>query len=371
MALEDDVWEAVRPPFRPTYKADSNMAFAAQLGRRSTSKAGQGERYLSAAAARAQLARIVNRAPEVLVKVTGRPKGRGHTNAHLAYISRHGKLGVETRDGEYLTTRQEIAERAAEWSDDAAWRKTASVSSVSMVFSMPEGTDPDSVLGAVRALATRELGDNHDYVMALHTDTERPHVHLAVQAQGDDRRRFNPGREQLFSFREQFALELRKRGIEASATPRRARGVGRAGSSMALRQIRDRYVIGAGAPAREDLRAAQHSVAVIRGQASHPAFVDKAKARWEAIRGAYAKASAALLKSDNKEDRALGKGLAEFTASHGGMEMTPESLVRTYQKQMATIEGIDKPSQTRSVPDPNDPNSIGDLSPKPPPMRSR
>lgn len=356
MALEDDVWEAIRPPFRPTYKPDSNMAFAAQLGRRSTSKVGQGERYLSAVAARAQLARIVNRTPEVLVKVTGRPKGRGHTNAHLAYISRHGKLGVETRDGEFLTTKQEIADRAAEWSDDAAWRKTASVSSVSMVFSMPEGTDPESVLGAVRALACRELGDNHDYVMALHTDTERPHVHLAVQAQGDDRRRFNPGREQLFSFREQFALELRKRGIEASATPRRARGVGRAGSSMALRQIRDRYVIGAGAPAREDLRAAQHSVAVIRGQASHPQFVDKAKARWEAIRGAYAKASAALLKSGSEDDRALGKSLAEFTARNGDVEMMPESLVRTYQKQMASIEGIDK----------------GSLEPdKPPPSRSR
>lgn len=356
MALEDDVWEAVRPPFRPTYKADSNMAFAAKLGRRSTSKVGQGERYLSAAAARAQLARIVNRTPEVLVKVTGRPKGRGHTNAHLAYISRHGKLGVETRDGEYLTTKEEIAERAAEWSDDAAWRKTASVSSVSMVFSMPAGTDPESVLGAVRALAYRELGDNHDYVMALHTDTERPHVHLAVQAQGDDRRRFNPGREQLFSFREQFALELRKRGIEASATPRRARGVGRAGSSMALRQIRDCYVIGAGGPAREDLRAAQHSVAVMRGQASHPPFVDRAKARWETIRGAYAKASAALLKSGSEEDRTLGEGLAEFTATHGGVEMTPESLVRTYQKQMASIEGVDKGSLETD---------------KPPPARSR
>jgi type IV secretion system T-DNA border endonuclease VirD2 len=371
MALEDDVWEAVRPPFRPTYKADSNMAFATQLGQRSVAKTGQGERYLSAADARAQLARIVNRTPDVLVKVTGRPKGGGHTNAHLAYISRHGKLGVETRDGEYLTTRQEIAERADEWSDDAAWRKTASVSSVSMVFSMPEGTDPESVLGAVRALAYRELGDNHDYVMALHTDTERPHVHLAVQAQGDDRRRFNPGREQLFSFREQFALELRKRGIEASATPRRARGVGRAGSSMALRQIRDRYVIGAGAPAREDLRAAQHSVAVIRGQASHPPFVDKAKARWEAIRGAYANASAALLKSDNSEDRALGKDLAEFSESHVGMEMTPETLVRTYQKQVASIEGVNKGDASQRVPDPNESSNIGDLFPKTPPIRSR
>jgi type IV secretion system T-DNA border endonuclease VirD2 len=368
MAFEDDVWEAIRPPFRPSYKADSNEAFVAGLGRRST---GQRVQYLTAKEARAQLSRIINRAPEVLVKVTGRPKGRGHTNAHLAYISRHGKLGVETRDGEYLTSKQEIAERAAEWSDDAAWRETASVSSVSMVFSMPEGTDPDAVLGAVRTLAFRELGDNHDYVMALHTDTERPHVHLAVQAEGDDRKRFNPGREELFRFREQFALELRKRGIEASATPRRARGVGRAGSSMALKQIRDRYVIGSGAPAREDIRAAQHSVAVIRGQAAQPAFVDKAKSRWEVIRASYTKASAALLKSGDDDDRELGRRLVTFATGHSGVEMKPESLVRTYRKQMASVGELDNSRAPELEPGKSVTPDSSDLPIRPPAEKRR
>ena len=53
MAFEDDVWEAIRPPFRPTYKADSNLAYAAQLGKGSSRGAGQGGSYLSAASARA------------------------------------------------------------------------------------------------------------------------------------------------------------------------------------------------------------------------------------------------------------------------------------------------------------------------------
>src|SRR3546814_18634634 len=74
------------------------------------------------------------------------------------------------------------------------------VSSVSLIFSMPEGTDPEKVLGAVRALAHAELSDNHDYVLALHTDTPRPHVHLTVQAEGLDRNRFNPRPVQLNRF---------------------------------------------------------------------------------------------------------------------------------------------------------------------------
>ena len=100
--------------------------------------------------------------------------------AHLEYIGRKGGIDIETRDGEILTSKGDIDDRAAEWSDTLQWRSRPTVSSVSMIFSMPEGSEPDKVLGAVRALAHAELSDNHDYVMALHTDTPRPHVHLTV-----------------------------------------------------------------------------------------------------------------------------------------------------------------------------------------------
>src|SRR3546814_6245710 len=79
-----------------------------------------------------------------------------------------------------------------------------------------------------------------DLVLALHTDTPRPHVHLTVQAEGLDRNRFNPRPVQLNRFRERFARELRARGVAAEATPRRARGQGIAGSSMALAKLRSR-----------------------------------------------------------------------------------------------------------------------------------
>ena len=149
-------------------------------------------------------------------------------------------MGIETRDGEILTTKDDVAACAAEWSDTLNWRTRPTVSSVSLIFAMPAGTDPDKVLGAVRALALAELSDNHDYAMALHTDPPRPHVHLTVQAEGLDHTRFNPRPVQLNRFRERFARELRARGVAAEATPRWARGQGIAGSSMALAKLRVR-----------------------------------------------------------------------------------------------------------------------------------
>src|SRR3546814_8040914 len=78
------------------------------------------------------------------------------------------------------------------------------------------------------------IGDNHDYLRALHTDTPRAHVHLTVQAEGLNRKLFDPRREDLFRFREAFVGALRSRGVEAEATPRYSRGQGRAGTRMAL-----------------------------------------------------------------------------------------------------------------------------------------
>src|SRR3546814_1171134 len=61
-------------------------------------------------------------------------------------------------------------------------------------------------------------------MLALHTDTDHPHVHLTVATEGADGTRFNPRKADLHHMRETFAHELRARGVAAEATPRRARG---------------------------------------------------------------------------------------------------------------------------------------------------
>lgn len=327
MRLESALWEATRPAFRVRYIHDPNgpprIPLYASYG------------VATGATARAKLARIVRKAPEVVVKVTGRQRGGTHVKAHLDYIGRKGGVDIESRDGEILTTRDDIAERAAEWSDTLQWRSRPTVSSVSLIFSMPEGTDPDKVLGAVRAVAHGELSDNHDYVLALHTDTPRPHVHLTVQAEGLDRTRFNPRPVQLNRFRERFALELRARGVAAEATPRRARGRGVAGSSLALVKLRARLrTEGARAITNADRRTNELAVAVARGQDQLPPFVTAGTFRWQAIRRAYEQIAASLDATGQAEDRGLASDVRSFLDRHQGMNATPEVFAAHHAKQM-------------------------------------
>lgn len=341
MSFESALWEATRPAFRVRYIHDPTgpplVPLYASYG------------IATAKTARAKLARIVRRAPEVVVKVTGRQRGGGHVKAHLEYIGRKGVIDIETRDGEILTSKEDIDERAAEWSDTLQWRSRPTVSSVALIFSMPAGTDPDKVLGAVRALAHAELSDNYDYVFALHTDTPRPHVHLTVQAEGLDRKRFNPRPVQLHRFRERFARELRARGVAAEATPRRARGRGVAGSSMALVKLRARLASGSARVITDaDRRTNQQAVAVATGQATLPEFVAAGSRRWQAIRAAYAQAAVALDATGATEDRALATDVRAFLDKRQGVNATPEVFAALHRRNLKTERKHSSPDPRRS-----------------------
>ena len=223
---EDELWGVLKPTFKPRVFGDPNLKYAERLLNQRGVGKDVGHVVAPHADPRAVLARVVRKAPEVLVKVTGRKKGADHLGAHLAYIGRKGEIALETCDGELLTDKADVQQLAEEWSETLYWRQRATVSAVSMVFSMPEGTDPETVRQSVRETVERMLGDNHDYLMALHTDTPRPHVHMTVEAEGMDGKRFDPRREDLFKFREAFAEALRSRGVECEATPRWTRGQG-------------------------------------------------------------------------------------------------------------------------------------------------
>ena len=217
---------------------------------------------------------------------------------------------------------------------------------------MPAGTDPDKVLGAVRAIAHAELSDNHDYVLALHTDTPRPHVHLTVQAEGLDRKRFNPRPVQLNRFRERFAHELRARGVAAEATPRRARGQGIAGSSMALVKLRARLRMeGSRQISVADRRTNEQAIAVARGQATLPAFIARGTERWQEIRVAYSQAAAALEATGVDEDRELASDVRGFLDKHRGMDASPEVFAarhaRSLNRRVSPIDAI-SPIRDRS-----------------------
>ncbi|HEY0435966.1 MAG TPA: relaxase/mobilization nuclease domain-containing protein, partial [Phenylobacterium sp.] len=202
---------------------------------------------------RARLARIAGRAPEVMVKVTGRTRDPGHLHAHLDYISRNGELEMEDRDGNLITGRPAVRELADDWSAIAfadSRRRTTTPFSLSVVLSMPADTDATTVRNAARAFAGQVFADRFDYVFVLHTDAQHPHVHLAIRALGDRGERLNPKKADLETWRQVFAQALRDRGVEAEATPRRARGVTRKAERTPLRKMRERHEAGQGAPAQ-------------------------------------------------------------------------------------------------------------------------
>jgi len=93
-----------------------------------------------------------------------------------------------------------------------------------IIFSMPEGTSPKIVFEAVRRFALNEWALEHRYAMALHTDTPRPHVHVAVKAMSEQGDRLNIKKETLRSWRAQFAAQLNELGQAANATERAVRG---------------------------------------------------------------------------------------------------------------------------------------------------
>ncbi len=351
---EDELWEAMKPRFKPRTVSDPNIRYARHLVNGTGPFAAPATKPpASANDARATLARVVRRTPEVVVKVTGRKKGARHLGAHLDYIGRHGDVALETRDGEQITTKAEAERIADEWSDALYWRQGTTVSAVAMVFSMPAGTDPETVKQAVREAAERLIGDNHDYLLALHTDTDRPHVHLTVQAEGLDRKRFDPRREDLFRFREAFAEALRSRGVEAEATPRYTRGQGRAGTSMALTQLRARIRSGASRqPTEADLRQAREAMQIALGKAQQPAFVSKTRDRWTETKRKYEAAAERLDRTGSGEDRRLARDVRQFIQERADIETIPDRMLRDAEKRVREAQARAKPDQQpdRGVP---------------------
>jgi type IV secretory pathway VirD2 relaxase len=182
-----------------------------------------------------QIQRTIRRTPEVIVKVTAGGTNPGAVAAHFAYISRRGKLEIETDDGERIAGTDAQRTFLATWHLELSAgqyrgprdqrteaRETNLVHKI--VLSMPAPTPPERVRVAARAFAREKFGVRHRYAMALHTDQANPHVHLVVKAEDETGRRLHVDKPMLREWREDFARMMRVQGIFANATPRVIRG---------------------------------------------------------------------------------------------------------------------------------------------------
>jgi type IV secretory pathway VirD2 relaxase len=299
----EDVW---RPPVRPRRRTPETVLRP-------------GPDVAVGVDVRARLARLVRRAPEVMVKVSGRTRDPGHLHAHLAYIARHGDLALEDRDGAQLETRADIRELAEDWSALALAdrrRRSTTPMSLSLVLSMPAGTPPLAVRDAARAFGAELFSDRFDFAFVLHTDAPHPHVHMVVRSLGDGGERLAPKKADLENWRQVFAQALRDRGVEAEATPRRTRGVTRKAERLSLRRMRVRHAVGLGELSRVQ-RSALHEAAqaAFQGPKDLPPWERRLVARQEQVRGLYLAQAGLLQRSADLTDRDLGRQVEAFVRS--------------------------------------------------------
>jgi hypothetical protein len=187
----------------------------------------------------AHVSRTVRGVPEAVVKVLSRDSNKFASVAkHLNYIGRHGELELETDDRDHLKDKDLGRRLTEDWDLDldehrrqsglAATRGRTPAKLVhKLVFSMPPGTPPQSVLAAARNFLREEFALKHRYAFALHTDEAHPHVHATVKAVSEQGVRLHIKKATLRDWRREFARHLREQGIEANATDRAVRGESR------------------------------------------------------------------------------------------------------------------------------------------------
>lgn len=272
--------------------------------------------------------RTARRTPEVVVRITGRQRGGGHVLANFSYISRlgHGEevqVPLYTSDGDILRDgrdMQVLAQDWQEWDEGGEGRRSGSTS-ISMVLSMPAATDPLELREAALTFAREEFA-GRSWVAALHVDRDHPHVHLTIARRDHDGRRFHPGRDDLFRFRQRFASKLRDRGIEANATPARARGIDPRHEPIAARKMREKGQV----PRLDQSRAERARQFRDRG-AADPVRAVLAD-RHAAVLQAYAKSIAELSASPSLADQVIAQSLQKFVETMPEPESNSERAGR-------------------------------------------
>lgn len=262
---------------------------------------------------RRRIEKITRQTPEVMVKVTGHTKDGDHAKAHLDYISRHGKVELEDERGIIIKSKDDVKKLAESWASDKVGKRTKKSTNrltTSIVFSMPPMTDRRAVKNAVRKVAFKEFGSNYQYVMASHEDTEQPHAHLTVKCLGIDGKRLHIKRGDPQKWRETFAAELEKEGVEAEATPRAIRGIVKKGIGIksAIHKMRARGIIPI-----TDKEKVREAIEEIQGKrkTSKP-WENKIKEKQTKIRKTWLQAAKELSKGDDEEGKILAHKIISF-----------------------------------------------------------
>ncbi|MDT8880301.1 relaxase/mobilization nuclease domain-containing protein [Halomonas saccharevitans] len=167
---------------------------------------------------------MTNSKNEVIVRVVGHAYNAHQIQQGLIDISKDGAVELEDERGFITKGEDEVCDLAKDWSQDRGKRRKNTRDTTNIIMSIQAIIDPSDMKNSVREFAKRQFGQNHQYVIALHTDTDNPQVHLTVKNLGYDGHRLHVKKGDPQKWRELFAAELGSQGIKAKATLRASRG---------------------------------------------------------------------------------------------------------------------------------------------------
>lgn len=290
-------------------------------------------------ATKESVAATVKKTPEVMVKISGGPKGMEAIKAHLDYISRNGEVEIEDEQGRVHSGKEEVSDVRDDWKGGGIPTKDGKYKQAfNIILSMPPGTDRQAVKDAARDFASERFA-NHKYVFAAHDDEKHPHVHLTVRALDHDGIRLNPRKADLQLWRETFAEKLRAHGIEANATPRKARGVVRKAEHQAIKHIDRGFAAGKRkAPARvTEAHKADALKEVTEGKKRANPAQDNIIAARKKVQQGYGNVARVLATGD-AEDKQLALEIVNF------IKQIPP-VVTKHQQLVAALH--DRPEQQK------------------------
>ncbi len=287
--------------------------------------------------------RVARKLPQAVVKISSHNSGKPQVRARLHYVSREGALAIETDEGITLDGLEEVDRLVDDWAADFGSRVN-SRDTMSLVISLPAGTDADKAVDAAREFFAETFAENHEYAFAGHDDTDNFHMHLVVKARGRDGKPMRATRRDPQLWRQAFAEKAREQGIELDASPRWARGTGRRTPPTAVFEIRRR-----GETPQVDKKAAKEAVARARDPKDRPSESERAiRSINTRERVAFAKEAAAVAKEAKRiEDdgrRLAALEIASELASFAEGMPIPQS-------RMDAMKAALKPGKGRASPD--------------------
>lgn len=292
--------------------------------------------------------RTIKKTPEVMVKVKSGGMSLQGIKRRVDYIGRNGAVEVEDQAGCTYNSKAELNALMDDWQGygipaKGGKRKEA----LHIILSMPPGTSIDGVHAAAKRFAG-DVFDNHKYAFALHSDEAHPHVHLIVKIMDENGVRINPRKRDLQEWRERFAEKLREEGIEANATPRRARGVVRRHEKQTTLQIDEQYRAGKRSKPSyvTQARYAQAQAELAGHPLPQPGTEKARQIRRDMIRsyGAIAKAMAGGTASEQQQ----ALNIVEFVRSMPLQHSKHDQLVAS-MRQQGRVGGRERHSPDREI----------------------